>query len=99
MKPKEQTVTMQQMKEALAKEVGSKFPLKITLVSGEEIVRYARGFADTQNNILLISESSFSLALKILEVKEIQTIEYGTENSGAVWKILHAKWNRKSASL
>ena len=87
---------MKHMKEALAKEVGSKFPLKITLTNGEEMVRYVRGFADTQSNILLISESSFSLALKILEVKEIQTIEYGTENSGGVWRILHAKWNKVS---
>jgi hypothetical protein len=97
MEQKVQTTSMQQMREALTKEIGSKFPIKITQINGEEMVRYVRGFADAQNNILLISESSFSLALKILELKEIQTIEFGQENSGGVWKVLRAKWNTKSA--
>jgi hypothetical protein len=99
MSKKIQTASLQQMREALSKEMGSKFPIKITRVDGEQIVRYMRGFADAQNNILLVSESSFSLALKILELKEIQSIEYGEENSGGVWKVIHAKWNRKSLKL
>ena len=51
-----EVVTIQQMKDTLAKEAGSKFPLKITLKNGEVIIRYVRGFADQQSNILLISD-------------------------------------------
>ena len=87
---------MQQMVAVLAKEVGSKFPVKITKSDGEDIVRYVRGFADAQTNILLISETSYSLALKILEVKDIRKLEYASENSGGEWKVLHAKWLKKS---
>ena len=82
------------MKDALAKEVGSKFPVKITTTSGEEIVRYIRGFADQQTNILLISETSYSLALKILEVKDIRKLQYA-ENAEGNWKTLYAKWMTK----
>jgi len=88
---KEQIVSLKQMREALAKEVGSKFPLKITRSDGEVNVRYVRGFADQQNNILLISESSYSLAMKILEIKDIRTLEYAPENPERQWKTLHAK--------
>jgi hypothetical protein len=95
MKQKVQTASIQQMKDALTEGIGSKFPLKITRIDGEQMVRYVRGFADAQNNILLISESSFSLALKTLEIEEIQTIEYGQENSDGAWKVLQAKWHNK----
>ena len=80
---------------ALTKEVGSKFPVKITKSDGEELVRYIRGFADAQANILLISETSYSLALKIIEVKEIRKLEYASENSSGKWKVLRAKWMKK----
>ncbi|MEX2234476.1 MAG: hypothetical protein WD824_20080 [Cyclobacteriaceae bacterium] len=94
-----ETVSIQQMKEALAKRAGSKFPGKITRKDGEVIVRYIRGFADQQTNIVLISETSYSLALQILEVKDIRTLECSSENSDGVWKILHAKWLKKSVML
>lgn len=87
------------MKEALAKRVGSKFPIKITTRGGEVIVPYIRGFADQQTNIVLISETSYSLALQILEVKDIRTMECASENSDGVWKILQAKWFKKSVLL
>jgi hypothetical protein len=95
----QETVSIQQMKEALSKESGSRFPLKITLKDGEQIVRYIRGFADQQTNIVLISETSYSLALKIIEVKHIRTLEYAPENSGGVWRVLHAKWFAKVAKF
>jgi hypothetical protein len=95
----QETVTMQQMKDALAKETGSKFPLKITLNNGEVIVRYIRGFADQQTNILLISETSYSLGLKILEVKDIRTLEYAPEKTDGSWRILHANWWKKPSVL
>lgn len=95
----QETVTIQQMKDALAKEAGSKFPLKITLKDGEVVVRYIRGFADQQTNILLVSETSHSLGLKILEVKDIRTLEYAPENSDGSWRIMHANWFKKPSKL
>lgn len=79
------------MKDALAREVGSRFPVKITLKNGDVMVRYIRGFADQQSNILLISENAFNLALRILEIKDIKTLEYAPEHSTESWKVLHAK--------
>ena len=99
MERKIQIASIKQMREALTKEIGSRFPVKITRNDGVEMVRYIRGFADVQNNILLISESSFSLALKIIELSEIQTIEYGQENSGGIWTVIHAKKRSKSAKF
>lgn len=87
------------MKDALAKETGSKFPLKITLKNGEVIVRYIRGFADQQTNILLMSETSYSLALRILEVKDIRTLEYAPENTDGSWRVLHASWYKKTSKM
>ena len=83
------------MKDALEKEVGSKFPLKITRSDGEVMIVYIRGFADQQTNILLVSENSYSLAMKILEVTEIRTLQYAPESTGRTWKTLHAKWLAK----
>jgi len=84
------------MKDALAKEAGSRFPMKITLANGEVMVRYIRGFADHKSSILLISENSYSLALKVLEVKDIAKLEYA-EDANSQWKILRAKWINKPA--
>lgn len=92
-------VTVQQMKDALIKMIGSKFPLKITLSNGDVMVRYIRGFADQQTNILLISENAYTLALRIVEVKEIRTLEFGEENSGGEWKVLHAKWHKQQSNF
>lgn len=87
----ETTVSIAQMKEALAREVDSRFPLKITRKDGEVMIRYFRGFADAQHAILLISESSFTLALRILEIKDIRTLEYARENTGGQWKVVHLR--------
>ena len=92
-------VTIQEMKDALTSKMGSKFPIKITRKDGEVIVRYMRGFADQQTNIVLISETSYSLALKIIEVKDIRTLEFASENSDGTWNILHAKWLKKPSRL
>ena len=87
-----QNVSIQQMKDALSKEVSSKFPVKLTQNDGKVMVRYIRGFADPQSNIVLYSETSYSLALKILEVKEIRALEYTPEHPERAFKILQAKW-------
>ena len=80
------------MKDILTKHVGSKFPVKITLSTGETIIRYVRGFADHQTNILLISENAYTLALRILEVKEIDTLEFAEEGTETVWRTVRARW-------
>lgn len=87
------------MKDALRKETGSKFPLKITLANGEVMVRYVRGFADQKSNILLISETFHSLALKIVEVKDIRSLEYASENAEGSWKVLRAGWRKKNGPI
>lgn len=85
-----QVVTIQQMKDTLAKEAGSKFPLKITLKNGEVIIRYVRGFADQQSNILLISDNPYSLAMRILEIKDIRMLQFANENTDGQWRTLQA---------
>jgi hypothetical protein len=96
MKQKEM-VSLQQMKEALRRKIGSKFPVKITTVGGERVVRYIRGFADTNNDILLVAENAHTLALKILEVRDICRLEFAHEHSEGEWKTLAAKWVGKRA--
>ena len=83
------------MKEALEKMAGSKFPVKLVLSNGESMVRYVRGFADQKSNIVLISETSYSLAMKIIEVKDIASLEYATEQTEGYWIKLISKWSRK----
>lgn len=92
-----QSVSIQQMKEALASVAGSKFPVTITTSSGEVALRFIRGFADSQNNVVLISETSYSLAVKILEVKDIVVLEYATEYTGGRTRVFRAKWIPKPA--
>ncbi len=86
---------MQQMKSALGKLLGSKFPARFTLANGEVLVRYVRGYADQQTNILLISETSYSLAMKILEVKDIAMLEFGEGTEEPKWTRMQAKWAAK----
>ena len=88
---KQQTVSLEKMKDVLSREVGSKFPIKITLKNGDVMVRYVRGFADHQCNILLVSENAFNLALRIVELKDIKSIEYAPEHETSSWKVIHAK--------
>lgn len=87
----ETTVSIAQMRETLEKQVDSRFPVKITRKDGEVMIRYVRGFADAQHNILLISESAFTLALRILEIKDIRTLEYARENTDGQWKVMHLR--------
>lgn len=83
------------MKEVLATQVGTKYPLKITRKEGEVTVCYFRGFADQQSNIVLVSENSYSLAMKIVELKDIRSLEYVPENTQGRPRVLQAKWLTK----
>lgn len=89
----EQKVSIRRMKEALLKEVGNPFPLKITHTGGEIMVGYIRGFADSQTNILIISKTPYSIGLRILEIKDIFMVEYlGPDKALGSSEILRAKW-------
>ena len=85
------------MKDALKKIVGSGLPVRITLKDGEVLVRHVRGFADQQSNILLISETSYDLGMKILEIKEISVLEYAVEAGN--WKVLRVAGPNKIKPL
>ena len=94
-----QSVSLQQMKEALAAVAGSKFPVRITTTSADAEMRYVRGFADSQNNVVLVSETSYTLALKIVEVKDIAALEYAVEHTGGSARTFRAKWSPKAARI
>jgi hypothetical protein len=83
------------MKEALSEEVGAPNPLRITTRNGEVTIRFIRGFADNQNNILLLSEKFETTGLKILEVKEIFAVEYFDGTTKNFSKSLQAKGVKK----
>ena len=91
------TVSLEQMKEVLARKAGSKFPVKITTINGETLVRYIRGFADAGSNIVLTADNAHTLALRILEVKDICRLEFARDNSDGDWETLVAKWLGKQA--
>lgn len=88
----QQVVSMEEMRETLRHIVGSKFPMRLTLSNGDVLVRYLRGFADRQTNMVLISENPYTLAMKVVEIKDIQQLEFGQANSGGRWKTLRAEW-------
>jgi hypothetical protein len=88
-------VSVQQIKAALAQEVGASNPLKITNKNGDVMVRFIRGFADNQNNILLLSEKFETTGLKILEVNEIFAVEYFDEIKQDFSKKLQARGVKK----
>lgn len=92
-------VSPQQMKEALATVAGSKFPVTINTADGDIAVCYVRGFADAQSNVVLISATSYSLALKIIEVKSIAALDYAPEHPGGTLRGFKAKWLTRPARI
>jgi hypothetical protein len=88
-------VSVEKMKETLSMEVGAPNRLRITNKNGEVMVRFIRGFADNQNNILLLSEKFETTGLKILEVKEIFTVEFFDETKRDFSKMLQIKGVKK----
>ena len=87
-----QLVSLQQMKDALAAVAGSKYPVRLLERDGTTTVRFVRGFADSQYNVVLVSETSYSLALKILETKDIAELEYAAEHPDSHQRVFKAKW-------
>lgn len=91
----ESFASVQQIRAALEKMTGSKLPVKITPQNGEAMIRYVRGFADPQTNIVLLSETSYSLAMTVLEVKDVLVLEFAQQSSDTVWVKLKAKKGKK----
>jgi hypothetical protein len=63
------------MRARLTSCVGSPEPIYIKKKNEEVVVTYIRGFADPDQNIVLISEKSYSLGMNIIEIKNIQEIK------------------------
>ena len=55
--------------------VGCQEPFYIKKKNDEVVVTFIRGFADSDRNIVLISEKSQSLGMNIIEIKNIQEIQ------------------------
>jgi len=66
--------TIDSMRATLLGCVGSTEPFWIRQKNDEVVVSFIRGFADTEKNIVLISEKKHSLGMHILEIKNIQAI-------------------------
>ena len=56
---------------ALLKWMRSKLPLQIRQENEETITCFIRGFADESRNIVLISDTSDSMSMNIIELKQI----------------------------
>jgi hypothetical protein len=90
---KESSISLKEMREIMAQRAGSKFPVRITTREGEELIRYVRGFADAEGEMVLLSETSYSMSMKIMEIKDIAILEF-SEGDDAPWVKYTAKWNR-----
>jgi hypothetical protein len=70
------------MKALLSHCVGSPAPFYIKKKNDEVVVTFIRGFADPDQNIVLISEKLTSTGMNFIEIKNIQEIMPWTQ-SGA----------------
>ncbi|HZB12819.1 MAG TPA: hypothetical protein VE467_07325 [Chryseolinea sp.] len=62
------------MKALLSHCVGSSEPFYIKKKNDEVLVTFIRGFADADQNIVLISEKLTSMGMNFIEIKNIQEI-------------------------
>jgi len=72
---RDQQVSVETMRARLSDYVGSQKPFCIKKKNDEVLVTFIRGFADSDHNIVLISEKSQSLGMNIIEIKNIQEIK------------------------
>lgn len=69
------------MKALLSHCVGSPVPFCIKKKNDEVVVTFIRGFADADQNIVLISEKLTSTGMKFIEIKNIQEIMPWTQSA------------------
>jgi hypothetical protein len=62
------------MKALLSHCIGSPEPFYIKKKNDEVVVTFIRGFADADQNIVLISEKLTSMGMNFIEIKNIQEI-------------------------
>jgi hypothetical protein len=89
---REQLVTLEEMRTNLRSTIGLNVLLHIEKKNQEYIVGFIRGFADSQCNILLVSEETDSMSMRIVEIKNINAVEYPVyTTSGTHAVILRSK--------
>ena len=70
------TVSTEEIKKTIRQFVGSKRQAQIKKKNAEMVICYVRGFADEKHNIILISEESDSLSMNIMEIKNINEMQF-----------------------
>jgi hypothetical protein len=68
------------MKALLSHCVGSREPFCIKKKNDEVVVTFIRGFADADQNIVLISEKPTSIGMNFIEIKNIREIMPWTQS-------------------
>jgi hypothetical protein len=63
-----------ELKSKLTLSIGSRNPLQIRKKNLEVVICYVRGFADPKQDVLLFSDNPDSMAMRILEIKNIHAI-------------------------
>jgi hypothetical protein len=66
---------IERMRERLIRCAGSGEPFCIKKKNDEVVITFVRGFADTDRNIILISQESHSRGMNFIEIKNIQEIQ------------------------
>jgi hypothetical protein len=82
-------INLQELRNLLFQCVGSTLPVKLTGPQQKSEKVYVRGFADSEQGILLISEYPDTLGKNIVELKNILVVE--TEN---FFSLKEGKFNR-----
>lgn len=78
---KDQQQNIETMRARLSNYMGSQEPFCIRKKNDEMLISFIRGFADTDHNIVCISEKSHSLSMNIIEIKNIQEIKPWTHTA------------------
>jgi hypothetical protein len=63
------------MRQRLINCVGSHERFYIKKTNHEVVIKFIRGFADPDRNIILISEQCHSLGMNIIEIKNIEEVQ------------------------
>lgn len=65
---------IERIRQGLMNCVGSQEPFCIKTTDNQVVIKFIRGFADPDRNIILISEQSHSLGMNIIDIKKIEEV-------------------------